>query len=211
MQFIAHRGYWLQPAEKNSEQAFLRALTHNFGIETDFRDHNGRLVVSHDPASDSAMPASDFAQLYQAHPVSAPIALNIKADGLSTWVIDFIKQSKIRNYFAFDMSVPEMRPYLTKKIPIYTRLSEHEKHPALLDQVAGVWLDAFESQWYDNTLINDLLTKKKHIAFVSPELHGREHLTFWQFLRRSNLHLHETISLCTDFPLEARDFFHGTN
>ena len=211
MQFIAHRGYWLDPTEKNSKQAFLRALTHNFGIETDFRDHNGRLVVSHDPASDSAMPASDFAKLYQAHPVSAPMALNIKADGLSRWIKDFINSSQIRHCFAFDMSVPEMLPYIATKIPIYTRLSEHEEYPALLDQSAGVWLDAFEKQWYDDTLIINLLTEKKRIALVSPELHGREHLTFWKFIRSSNLHRYETMSLCTDFPLEARNFFHGSN
>jgi glycerophosphoryl diester phosphodiesterase len=46
---LAHRGYWLEPGEKNSLSAFRRAFEGGFGIETDIRDLDGELVVSHDP------------------------------------------------------------------------------------------------------------------------------------------------------------------
>ena len=46
---LAHRGFWTEPAEKNSREALERAFREGFGIETDIRDRNGALVVSHDP------------------------------------------------------------------------------------------------------------------------------------------------------------------
>ena len=76
MQLIAHRGYWLDPKEKNTETAFVRALQHGFGIETDFRDLNGHLVISHDVPTHGVMLASKFAALYKACPVKAPSPLS---------------------------------------------------------------------------------------------------------------------------------------
>jgi len=89
MQIIAHRGYWLYAAEKNSSVALSRALEHGFGIETDFRDLNGGLVVSHDVPVIGAMKVDEFINLYKQYPVSAPMALNIKSDGLYPLIKDF--------------------------------------------------------------------------------------------------------------------------
>ena len=55
MQILAHRGRWRSPSEKNSEGAFRAALSAGYGIETDIRDFDGRLVISHDPARADAM------------------------------------------------------------------------------------------------------------------------------------------------------------
>ena len=74
MQLIAHRGFWLDPKEKNTEIAFSRALSHGFGIETDFRDLNGQLVISHDIPVIGAMSANQLIALYKACPVNAPLA-----------------------------------------------------------------------------------------------------------------------------------------
>jgi glycerophosphoryl diester phosphodiesterase len=48
MKIIAHRGMWFNKHEQNTLVAFERALENGFGIETDFRDFNGSLVISHD-------------------------------------------------------------------------------------------------------------------------------------------------------------------
>jgi hypothetical protein len=209
MQLIAHRGYWLEPAEKNTSVAFVRALQNGFGIETDFRDFNAGLVVSHDVPTASAMTASEFARLFRATPVNAPMALNIKADGLQKLLADFAVECPMPDAFVFDMSVPDMRGYLTGNIPVYTRLSEFEPQPAFFEQSAGVWLDAFEGEWYGMPVIQGLLDQGKKVAIVSPELHRRPHLALWTQLRDNGLHLHRTLSLCTDFPLDARTFFHA--
>lgn len=208
MKLIAHRGYWLEPAEKNTAEAFERALSMGFGIETDFRDLNGTLVVSHDVPTEGVMTAEAFARLFRANPVSAPMALNIKADGLYALIAEFITQCPMPDHFVFDMSVPDARGYLSQNIPVYTRLSEYETAPSFLEQSVGVWLDAFESEWYELKVIDDLLAKGKKVAIVSPELHRRPHKELWERLRAHGLHRDVNVSLCTDFPLDAKDFFH---
>jgi hypothetical protein len=207
MQLIAHRGYWLDPKEKNTDIAFSRALSHGFGIETDFRDLNGQLVVSHDIPLVGAMAASEFVALYRSCPVTAPLALNIKSDGLQHLVDQFIQDAGFQACFVFDMAVPDMYAYIGLGVPTYTRLSEYETVPSLLSSCQGVWLDAFESTWYDLSVINPILAQGKGVAIVSPELHGRSHMELWQWLKMNKLHEQSLVSLCTDFPLQAQEFF----
>jgi glycerophosphoryl diester phosphodiesterase len=90
LKIISHRGYWINQSEKNSAIAFSRALEYGFGIETDLRDLNGQLVVSHDIPVYGAMKIEEFIDLYKMKPVSAPIALNIKSDGLYSLVKDLV-------------------------------------------------------------------------------------------------------------------------
>jgi hypothetical protein len=209
MKIIAHRGYWFDSSEKNTLVAFSRALEGGFGIETDFRDFNGQLVISHDIPVDNAMKVDEFINLCKQYPVSSQIALNIKSDGLYSLVKKLISESGMLNYFVFDMSVPDTRGYLSAQIPVFTRLSEYETAPAFFEQSQGIWLDAFESEWYDATVINNLLDSNKQVAIVSPELHGRSHLDLWQFLKMHDFHNHKLVSLCTDFPLEAKEYFNA--
>jgi hypothetical protein len=206
---MAHRGYWLDPKEKNTAIAFSRALTHGFGIETDFRDLDGQLVVSHDIPLVGAMSADQFIAIFKACPVNAPLALNIKSDGLQHLIGKFVQEASFPNFFVFDMAVPDMRAYIDIRIPAYTRQSEYENAPALLSSSQGVWLDAFESTWYDLGVINTILAQDKGVAIVSPELHGRPHLELWQWLKMNKLHAQSLVSLCTDFPLQAQEFFNA--
>ncbi|WP_255536823.1 hypothetical protein [Polynucleobacter sp. 86C-FISCH] len=198
----------MNPSEKNTSIAFARAFECGFGIETDFRDLNGRLVVSHDVPGSDALSIEDFITLYKATTNPGLMALNIKADGLQWLVKEMVKASGMKDYFVFDMSVPDMREYFSNGIPVFTRLSEYETPPAFLNASAGVWLDAFENEWYDIQVLNDLLKKKKLVAIVSPELHGRDHNYLWEFLKSNQLFKNPLISLCTDFPMEAKEYFH---
>ncbi len=211
MQLIAHRGYWLDPIEKNTKAAFLRALTHGYGIETDFRDCNGGLVISHDIPLIGAMSANELIRLYQAHPVKAPLALNIKADGLQDLIRQFVTEAAFHNYFVFDMAVPDMRGYIHLGLSTYSRQSEYEPIPALLSSCQGVWLDAFQSTLYELDVINAIVDQGKGVAIVSPELHGRPYLPLWQYLKDHGLHEHGLVSLCTDFPRQAQEFFDVQN
>ena len=207
MNIIAHRGYWLSPSEKNSQIAFRRALESGFGIEIDIRDSNGELVISHDMPAIGAMKLDEFVRLYVEFPVAVPIALNVKADGLYSPLSQSISRAGFNSAFVFDMSVPDIRGYLAEQIPIFTRLSEQEPYPAFFEESQGVWLDAFESEWYDATVIQELLKKNKQVAIVSPELHHRPYLELWDFLRKNNFHQNSQISLCTDFPQTAKEYF----
>jgi hypothetical protein len=212
VKIISHRGFWLHPSEKNTLVAFERALSSGFGIETDFRDHGGHLVIAHDLPSDNVIYADDLSNLLSKFNCDSLMALNIKADGLQNLMQDFIISSQLDNYFVFDMAVPDMRLYLNKKIKAYTRLSEYELTPCFLETSVGVWLDSFESNiWYEPHDIQSLVNKDKKIAIVSPELHGRPHLDFWSFLKRGVGHMGDAIAICTDYPLDAERFFNEKN
>ena len=52
MKIISHRGFWLDLDQKNSKFAFNNSVENNFGTETDIRDLNLKIVVSHDMPSD---------------------------------------------------------------------------------------------------------------------------------------------------------------
>ncbi len=207
MHIIAHRGFWLELNEKNTEIAFTRAVDYGFGIETDFRDFNGKLVISHDIPHDGVMDATEFSKLVMNSGPNTPLAINIKSDGLYNLVNQFIKQTNIKNSFVFDMAIPDMLSYVKTGTQVFTRQSEYERTPVLISECQGVWLDAFESDWYDLDIINAILGQKKSLAIVSPELHGRSYLRLWSFLRENSLHENESISLCTDFPNYAKKYF----
>jgi glycerophosphoryl diester phosphodiesterase len=67
MQILAHRGYWQNRKEQNTKEAFIRAFGMGSGVETDLRDCNGEVVISHDmPVSDaSIMCLESFFELYK--------------------------------------------------------------------------------------------------------------------------------------------------
>lgn len=209
MEIIAHRGCWRNKDESNTLEAFSRALNLGFGIETDFRDLNGELVISHNPPNkDSAILAQQFLELYATRKNDITLAINIKSDGLQQLIADFIRAGEIQSYFVFDMSFPDMRLYAQKKIDFYTRMSEFEPLSPLSAQASGIWLDSFEKEWFDHEMVNERLSEHKKVALVSPELHGREFKQLWDFIRANMWHKNSNVSLCTDFPELAREFFH---
>lgn len=209
MKIIAHRGYWIEPTEKNTESAFIRAWENGFGIETDFRDYDNKLIVSHDPGNASSLSANKFFELNQKYNLkNSMLAINAKSDGLQSLIDSITYYFRLKNYFVFDMSIPDALGYVKKEMPIYTRASEFEMQPALLTKSEGIWLDAFETIWYDAKIIHNLLLKNKKIAIVSAELHGRDHLEQWTLLKSNRFHLNPLISLCTDFPMKAKEYFH---
>jgi len=207
MKILSHRGYWKTEEEKNKNVAFVRSFAQGFGTETDVRDFNGRLVISHDIATGTEICFDDFLKLANSHNSSEPmtLALNVKSDGLASLLHQAIINNSSLDCFVFDMSIPDMRGYLNKDIPVFTRMSEVEQKPAWLDQCVGVWLDSFESEWFDNSLILDLLNQRKRVCIVSPELHKRSHLGFWK--RIKPLASEPRLMLCTDHPERAQEFF----
>ncbi|HEX8605426.1 MAG TPA: hypothetical protein VF774_22480 [Pseudoduganella sp.] len=207
MKIVAHRGHWLHSGEKNAHAAFVRAFEGGAGIETDLRDASGTVVIAHDLPAGGEMTLDQFLALAANYSHSRPLALNIKADGLQQLVKEALARHTIDGAFVFDMSVPDTLGYLRHGVPVYTRCSEYEPAPPCLEQAVGVWLDAFHGEWYDWSLVRSWLVAGKAVCIVSPELHGRPHLDQWEALRANNLHGEPLLSLCTDFPNDAKDFF----
>jgi hypothetical protein len=203
MQIISHRGYWLQKPERNLPDAFHRSFDLGFGTETDVRDIAGQLVISHDMPTGGELTLDELLDIVDGR--NLPLAINIKSDGLAQTLKKTFEQHGHRNWFAFDMTVPDMRNYLQADLPTYTRLSEVEPLPVWLAQAVGVWLDCFDDEWFSNEIVSDLLSQGKQVCVVSPELHGRDPQPLWRQLLdlRSQGHL----MLCTDIPEDAVNFF----
>ena len=209
MLILAHRGLWSADVPKNSEVSFIRALENGFGLETDLRDLSAKIVVSHDMADGDCVTVERLLDLVAELSPDAPLALNIKADGLSAELCALLKKYDIRNHFFFDMSVPDMLSYVSREMPVFTRLSDYEPDPVLKEKAFGVWLDAFESEWYLKKSLSEIIAIYSKVAFVSPELHGRAHAPTWVWLAKELRTLEkgrENVMLCTDFPLEAKNY-----
>lgn len=226
---IAHRGEWHPKTdsspEPNSLEAFVRALKHNFGIEVDIRDYQGKLCISHNPILSDPLPLRSLLEFYAQHQLNTCIAFNIKADGLQTMLQEHLAQYQIKHYFTFDMSIPNTLVDAQANLHYFLRQSEFELYPqklgVLYAQCKGIWIDQFELD--NNVLEHNFASIPTHIAhnkkicWVSPELHlwGRKeqyHLTVWQKLKQIlNASENPTIYLCTDFPAEAEEYFNAGN
>lgn len=203
---LAHRGWWTHAGERNSMVAFERALSAGFGLEIDVRDQDGRLVISHDPPVGEVPELAVLLEMFDRHGRPAPLAINIKSDGLQAGLARLLAPLTERDFFVFDMSIPDTLGYLRAGLTVFTRQSEHEPVPALLDEAAGVWMDMFESDWVDAAAIRRHADLGLSVALVSPELHGRSHRDAWEAWRAAD---GPGVMLCTDFPAEAKEFFHG--
>ncbi|MFL5740268.1 MAG: hypothetical protein ACJ75B_08620 [Flavisolibacter sp.] len=211
MHLLAHRGFWKKPEEKNSRLAFEMSAREGYGIETDIRDAGGELVIAHNMPvkGEVLMSFSEFLELYLGKSSSPGyLAINIKADGLQDAVRDELQRFKVKKYFVFDMSVPDTLGYQKLGLNFFSRVSEYETSPILFEECAGIWLDAFHSEWYQCKQIGEWVSKGKQICIVSPEVHKRPHQKLWEELKTTGLHLLESVLLCTDFPDQARNFFH---
>jgi glycerophosphoryl diester phosphodiesterase len=205
---LSHRGYWKDTREKNQKIAFKRSFSLKFGTETDIRDYKGELVISHNIADENCITVKEMFEIYNQYDNTLPLALNIKADGLQQKLKELIEKFEIKNYFVFDMSVPDGLVYLKYGLNVFTRQSEYEKEPSFYEKANGVWLDEFHTHWINEDIIKFHLDNNKKICIVSPDLHKRDYKEEWKCYKEieNNLGV-DNIMICTDYPENAREFF----
>jgi glycerophosphoryl diester phosphodiesterase len=206
MKILSHRGYWIEPHEKNQRAAFERTIACGFGTETDVRDCAGQLVISHDPPTTGALRLDEVLDRFTATSSGhLPLAMNIKADGLAARLAEAFDGRGL-DWFVFDMSFPDLLQQLKVGNPVFGRMSEYEALPPdLVGRLRGVWLDAFTSEWFGTDTIVQLLEQGLEVCVVSPELHGRPHQALWEKLQP--LAAAAGLMLCTDLPEEASRLF----
>lgn len=184
--------------------AFDRAWQSGFGLETDVRDCNGKLVISHDMPGEDALSVEAFLQAYVERGGNTCLGLNIKADGLASPLKSLLEQYGISNYFVFDMSVPDTLHYVRQDMTVFTRRSEYEPVSVLEADAQGIWWDSFTGA-DDVSMASMALEAGKRAALVSPELHGRPYKDVWKTwfedisVRRPQA---TDFMVCTDFPDE---------
>ena len=209
---LAHRGLWSSKEEQNSRSAIKRALASGFGIETDIRDHDGRVVLSHDvPRNDDyeLVSYSELLEMLEGADERSHCALNVKSDGLLNIIQGEPRGTRdtSRQLFYFDMSIPETVQYMKHSVGLFARVSEFETIVFPPSQVKGIWLDAFGSEFDQASEARKLLNQGYTVAMVSPELHGRSHTAAWNDIIRWGLHLEPNFMICTDHPFEAAKVF----
>jgi glycerophosphoryl diester phosphodiesterase len=205
MKLLAHRGHWTADHERNTLEAFERAFRSGWGVETDVRDLDGELVVSHDLPRTGALPFAEVVRAHARHPEAGELAVNVKADGLQDLLLQELDPAV--EWFAFDMSVPDALACLRRGLPSFTRHSDVEPEPALYDRSEGVWLDDFGGGWIREEHVARHLESGKRVAVVSPELHGRDHAPVWAEWSRWSVWADPAVLLCTDLPGDAEETF----
>jgi len=208
MKIIAHRGFWKSKKEQNTLVSIARAIEFGFGVETDFRDFKGRLVLSHNIPNSISVSAEKAFEILSKMRNNQTLAINVKSCHLQKLVATHLRRYRISKYFVFDTSVPDALGYIHHKLRIFTRLSEFEQNPSFLKQASGVWVDSFKYDWFNISLLKKYLKAGKEICIVSPELHNRPYLKVWKMLKSKQLRIYSRkLALCTDHPLKAKEYF----
>lgn len=207
---ISHRGYWLTSAEKNSVEAFRRSFSQGYGTETDIRDFNGELVISHDIPNKDCLLFEDFLKLFISYDHTLTLALNIKSDGLAKKINEYLLFYNVNNYFCFDMSIPDTLAYLKENMNVYMRRSEYESESELFQCAKGVWLDSFKHDNFQCENIINYMEKGKSVCIVSPELHRRNEKILWNGIKSLSVDVFNStkLMLCTDKLDKASEYFY---
>lgn len=206
---LAHRGCWSDKVAPNGHEALKIAISSGFGLELDVRDFDNKLVISHDPPSQSTDVQSigSLFEILNDTDHQATLAINIKSDGL----LPLLRELNVPSpHFYFDMSFPEFMKYAKAGLPVACRVSEMETAQTLglgsHFQPQFWWVDSLTRNWITNEKkVNQIIRMPGTKAIVSPELHGREHQEFWNLVRPHFLES-EDLLVCTDLPNEFLRF-----
>lgn len=208
IEIIAHRGLWDNPHDMNTLKSFKAAIDEGFGIETDFRDRDNQLIISHDFDEKNPTESERLFNLFKNK--SHTLAINIKSCGLNKLLKS--KVNNLQNYFIFDLTIPEMLNFKKDGLKFYARISEFEPYSSIWQYASGFWVDPLlNDEWIDENFIKKISENRKSICFVSPELHGRDRHSLWSLLKQIDSRTDLNVQLCTDLPLTARQFFSEKN
>ena len=75
-----------------------------------------------------------------------------------------------------------------------------------LNDIKKIYVYEPQRNMYNLLLKN--ITQNKKVCVVSSELHKRNHIELWEFLKLSQLHTLSGIILCTDLPIQAKHYFY---
>ncbi len=168
------------------------ALIPELGLEIDVRDFNNELVLSHDLPNDNSLKLKDFLKKISPNQL---LAINIKSSEIENNLKLLLNELNISNYFTFDWPIPSLVKATKQNLVCAFRLSEYEKD--IIPNCDWVWIDCFESIWYDANFLINLKNSGLKLALVSPELHNRKSdLTQVKEIVNSV----KVDAICTDMP-----------
>lgn len=176
--------------------AELKQTPVQYGVEVDLRDHDGAIVLQHDPFKGGES-FEEYLQYYQ----HRFIVLNVKCEGIEERTLQLVAQRGISDCFLLDLSFPALIGLVRKgERRVAVRYSEFEPIEgclALAGKVNWVWLDCF-TQYPARPALWDKVLKEFRICLVAPELQGRacpETEDMWALED-----LYQMSAVCTKFP-----------
>ena len=171
----------------------------NFGVEIDVRTSDAELIISHEPFSSG----TSFSKWLE-HYSHSCLIINVKEDGLETFVLDLLNKYEIENFFFLDQSFPSLFK-ASKKFPelCCARVSEVESVETVLNlNVGWVWFDSHSGDWnYLHEAFEKLSSMNVKKCLVSPELQRTNSDSELTLLR--NIINDSSINfdaVCTKFP-----------
>ena len=222
IKILAHRANLSGPHSvvENSLGACAEALALGFGLETDLRrDAAGRFYISHDPHSHTAEnDLAAYSELFRRYP-GPELAINVKELGYESALVDLMLGGGLGAtgfYFDFELlepATPGSAQRLIRalaggdRVRLASRLSDRGEGLAQCLAIPGeiVWADEFDSLWLTENEVRQVRTAGRQCYVISPELHGFDAPA--RRRRWAEFKNWQVDGLCTDYPLEARDFF----
>lgn len=219
---LAHRANLSGPHSvvENSHAACARALAEGFGLETDLRrDASGAFYISHDAAPLSPANALEqFTALFRDHP-DACLAINVKELGYEDVLIELMRSGQLGPhafYFDFELLEPQTPGSAQQKIKslpngknvrLASRLSDRHEPLAQCLAIPSeiVWADEFDRLWLTENEAWKIKEAGRLLYVISPELHGFDQAA--RKRRWDDFKAWGVDGICTDYPLEAREFF----
>ena len=121
----------------------LNLLPQQYGAEVDVRSNEKELVVGHDPFSDKNTPFTEWILHYK----HKGLIVNVKEEGLESYIESVLEKHDINDYFYLDQSFPQV--YKMSKAGnrhCSLRISEFEKLQTVIamhNRIEWVWVDYF--------------------------------------------------------------------
>ena len=146
----------------------LKNTQRNFGVEIDVRTLGADLIIQHDPF-EHGIKLVEWLK-YFSHKF---LIVNLKEDGLESYIIKLLEEHNISNFFFLDQSIPMLyKSSLAYPGICSTRISDIESvETALKINTGWVWLDSHSGNWdYLNEACLKLANTRIKKCFVSPEL-----------------------------------------
>ena len=141
---------------------------YSYGVEIDLRTFGSEIIIHHDPFHEGVK-FSEWLQYYN-HKF---LVLNVKEDGLETFISELIEKFKVKNYFFLDQPIPSLFKF-SKTSPEFAsvRISDVESTENALKINSGwAWLDSHTGDWdYLLNAMEQLKSKNIKMCLVSPEL-----------------------------------------
>ena len=165
------------------------------GIETDIRDFNKKLVLSHNPYKNSEK-FKKFIKFTKRR----LIFLNIKSYGIIKDILKIVKNKK--NIYFLDLAFSEIDYLINKKLSdkIVLRFSIYEKfdlQKKYFKKIDWIWYDFFKNKYISKKEYLYLNKFKKKICIVSPELLNKSKQDVIKLIKHLNKNNINVDAICT--------------